>query len=139
MLGTNCGTVALIVVCLLGVNIIHAPLYSMFVLYGKMCINTSKCTIRTKNCLTSVSFHTDFFNNRCITMKICNNAKMKVLNRISKFISLMPFLRMSMLRISECVLRCHAFFRTFCAVTTFHFLSYVRCLDIFFSVVSKRI
>ena len=36
MLGTNCGTVALIVVCLLGVNIIHAPLYSMFVLYGKM-------------------------------------------------------------------------------------------------------
>ena len=85
MLGTNCGTVALIVVCLLGVNIIHAPLYSMFVLYGKMCINTSKCTIRTKNCLTSVSFHTDFFNNRCITMKICNNAKMKVLNWISKF------------------------------------------------------
>ena len=26
MLGTNCGAVALIVVCLLGVNIIHAPL-----------------------------------------------------------------------------------------------------------------
>ena len=75
--------------------------------------------------------NTDFFNNRCITMKICNNAKMKVLNRISKFyISNAIFKNVHVAYISvrfalSClfphILRCHDISFSFICTLSGHF------------------
>ena len=63
----------------------NPPLYARNVLITHGKIRTDRQTYiqmiyPDKNCLTSITHYTNFFNNECITMKICNIAKMLLTN-----------------------------------------------------------